>query len=166
MSTTDILARVRTLLEYDQATGVFRWRDSRHRVMQGMVAGGLAAHGYWRVTVDGRTWWSHRLAWFYVYGEVPGREVDHIDGNRANNAIANLRLATRRQNQINKPAKNGSSGIRGVTRSGVRWRAAIRVNGRSKHLGVFDTPEEASAAYVAASTKHHGEFAYAPRPLA
>lgn len=161
MSTSDILERIRSVLDYDQATGVFRWRYDRKGVRGGTIAGGIAVHGYWRLHVDGKTWWAHRLAWFYVYGEVPTLEVDHIDGNRSNNAIANLRLATRRQNQINKKmTKAPKSGYRGVRKQDQKWRADIRIAGVRKYLGVFDTPELASAAYAKEAAKHHGEFAF------
>lgn len=158
--------RLKQALTYDETTGEFRWRISRQRYKAGSVAGNVAQHGYHRICIDGQSMWSHRLAWLYVYGEHAKGPIDHIDGNRSNNAIANLRVATARQNQTNKPAKNNSSGLRGVTRAWGKWRAAIRINGRSAHLGVFDTPEEASAAYMAAAAKYHGEFAYAPRALA
>ncbi len=159
MSTADILARLRTVLDYDQETGVFRWRCDRPGVRAG-VAGGVAVHGYWRLKVDGRFWYAHRLAWFYVYGEIPDREIDHIDGNRANNAIANLRAASTRQNQQNKIARLPSSGFRGVRKQCNKWCAKIRIDGKYTHIGSYDTPEAASAAYEEAAAKHHGEFSF------
>lgn len=104
-----------------------------------------------------RTIYLHRT----LMGEPEGLEVDHRDGDGLNNRRANLREATRSQNQHNRRIRTDiSSGFKGVywNKRGQKWRAFIRINGKEKHLGYFTTPEEAHAAYCAASDKYHGEF--------
>lgn len=89
-------------------------------------------------------------------------QIDHIDGNTANNAIANLREASNAQNCMNKPKpKSNTSGFKGVRYHSRdrRWYAHIRLSGKQVHLGLFDTAEEAHAAYCEAAHRLHGEFA-------
>jgi hypothetical protein len=93
-----------------------------------------------------------------------GTVVDHIDGNPFNNRRANLRICTQSENGMNKKVQsNNVSGLKGAHREprGNRWKSSIRVNGRSKHLGYFNTPEAAHEAYIKAAKLHFGEFAYA-----
>ncbi|MFD0710604.1 HNH endonuclease [Paenibacillus sp. GCM10027626] len=89
--------------------------------------------------------------------------IDHINGNRLDNRKSNLRFATRGQNAMNSAGRNGLSGYKGVflnkTAKNPSWRALIRVNRKSIHLGCFPTKEEAALAYNAAAIKYHGEFA-------
>jgi hypothetical protein len=160
---------IRSLLDYDPETGDFTWKyrsgdDSRitnwNRRWAGKRSYNMDRKGYLKIVLKPRQYKAHRLAWLYVYGEWPKGEIDHIDGNRANNAIANLRVATARQNQSNKTMKTAQSGFRGVTKHFNKWRAMIRVDGKTTHLGLFDTPEAASAAYKAAAAANFGEFAY------
>lgn len=155
--------RVKELLDYDQLTGVFVWKVHRSwNATAGTIAGCQSTLGYWDICVDGVLCKSHRLAWVISYGEWPPHEIDHIDGDRMNNAIANLRCATTRQNQSNKGLQcNNASGFKGVSFHAGRqkWRAQIGVAGRRKWLGDFATIDEAAAAYSAAANQLHGEFA-------
>lgn len=147
---------VRSILLYDPVTGVFRWRADPKR-----IAGGLN-RGYWRVFMAGRRYYGHRLAWLYVYGKWPDAMIDHIDGDGTNNSIANLRAASRHQNQANsRISKRNSSGLKGVCFDNGKWRAQIYVRGKTKWIGRFDSAADAHAAYVAAATREHGEFARA-----
>lgn len=146
-------ARLRLRMSYDEATGVFRWRDT------GRVAGYPAgAAGRLQIYVDGVARYAHRLAWLYVHGEWPDGQIDHINGDKHDNRIANLRVlpgtAQNKQNQ-SRAYRNNRSGMLGVSRDGSRWRARIMVDGKSKTLGRFDTPEEASAAYRRAKAELH-----------
>ena len=143
-------------LDYDEDTGVFRWKKARGRVPAGAVA------GYWNeyrqhltITLFTRKIKAHRLAWFYVYGYWP-EEVDHVDGDRLNNAIANLRDVTKCENMRNQGyRKNRQPGTLGVSHTGKgKWRAYITVNGAFKHLGTFDTPEAAAKAREDANVKY------------
>jgi hypothetical protein len=93
---------------------------------------------------------------------IKGELVDHKDGNGLNNARSNLRLATNAQNTINsRRSSRNKSGYKGVSwnKENHKWYAYIKINGRNKHLGTFDTPEDAYAVYCAAAIEHHGEFA-------
>jgi hypothetical protein len=161
--------KVREALDYDPETGVFLWKVDRCargkgvRMRAGSLAGGPTACGYWRVFI-GRNYQAHRLAWLYVYGEWPSREIDHIDGDRRNNRIANLRLATSLQNKGNmKRRADNSSGFKGVIfcKFTGRWRSRIRHNGRVHCLGRHSTPEAAHVAYREAAERLFGEFARA-----
>jgi hypothetical protein len=101
------------------------------------------------------------LAWLYVHGALPQAEIDHADGNRSNNAIANLRLATRADQMANlKRPRTNTSGFKGVSlyRTG-KWAAHIAIDGRPKHLGYFETPQEAHDAYAAAALQKNPRFA-------
>ncbi len=148
--------RLHELLNYSPDTGVFtrRVRTSQGN-RAGDVAGGPHNAGYWNISVDGRRYLAHRLAWLYVHGEWPPSEIDHIDGNRNNNQIANLRIASRSLNQQNRtrPTKHNQLGVLGVYYSKRRGRfvASLRNEGRNVHVGEFATAAEAHDAYV--STK-------------
>lgn len=155
--------RVKQLLDYDPATGSFTWRENRGgTARRGGRAGSINVLGYVDIGVSGRRCLGHRLAWLYVHGAWPPHEIDHINGNPADNRIANLRLATRTQNVRNTRRRHdNSSGVKGVywiARCG-KWRADIRVAGKGKHLGYFNRIEDAAAAYERAAAKHFGEFA-------
>jgi hypothetical protein len=104
----------------------------------------------------------HRVIMARILGrELEHREyVDHIDGDGLNNSRPNLRIATNGQNQRNRGmARHNTSGYKGVTKQGKRWRASIGVNGKNLKLGVFASKEEAYQAYCEAAEKYHGEFA-------
>jgi hypothetical protein len=154
--------RLRELLNYDTDTGAFTWKVSRGSVKVGDTAGTLhESDGYIRTKVDGIGYQTHRLAWLHENGEWPpaGCEIDHIDRDRTNNRIANLRLATISQNQCNRGrAGHNKSGYKGVTSYRGRWRATITLNRKQKYLGLFDSPELAFSAYCAAAEVLHGAF--------
>lgn len=149
------LDRLRELLDYDPATGVFTWKAKHvsrsNRMKIGQPAGCLGVQGYIVVGVAGHTYRAHRLAWFYVHGEWPRRVIDHRNGNRADNRIENLRDVSVTDNNRNVHAARvtSTSGLLGAYKSGKRWMAQLRVDGRQKHLGTFDTPQEAHERYLA-----------------
>jgi HNH endonuclease/AP2 domain len=155
--------RLRQVLDYDPEIGVFTWRvQPNNRVKAGAVAGTLADRGYRRIKIDDREYLAHRLAWLHHYCEWPPGEIDHKDNNPANNAIANLRVASRSQNCWNsRKRKDNKSGLKGVYwhSPARRWSAQIKIHGRNVYLGSFATPEQAHAAYMAAAEEHFGEFA-------
>jgi hypothetical protein len=160
---------VNQYISYDPTTGELRRKiDSANgKYKKGELAGG--PHGkpgeqYWRVWINGQAIRGNRLAWLLHYKEDPGidRLVDHRDGNKLDNRIENLRLATEEQNNKNrKKGINNKTGFKGVyeTRSEtLPYCARINVNGIDKYLGAFKTKEEAALAYAEASKKYHGEF--------
>jgi hypothetical protein len=152
------------LFNYDPDTGFFTNRASRGRAKAGARAGAETGHGYRRIVIDYVKYYEHHLAWLIVHGDLPEGEMDHADGNRSNNAIGNLRLATRTQNNANNGCcATGVSGLRGVYRDLRRphkWFSKIQVGGQQIYLGEYDSPEEARAAYLQAAYEHFGEFAH------
>jgi len=145
-------ARLKHLLSYDRDTGVFRWNVRAARSIHvGQVTGCPASDGgYLQIVLDGKKYFAHRLAWFYVYGEMPGKEVFHRNENKQDNSIENLgvRTATERARSLGVDVRN-KSGHLGVswTESRKKWRASIRLDGKSKSLGYFQSKEDAIRAY-------------------
>jgi hypothetical protein len=149
---------LRSLLEYDPDTGVFTWRVKRGgSAWPGVISGCLKDSGYRVISIYNRLYSAHRLAWLYMYDVWPSEEIDHINGVRDDNRINNLREATRKQNSANR-RKFGGDLPKGVTRHWRRFRAQIRIQGRVKHLGIYDTPEQAHAAYCEAAQKEFGAY--------
>ncbi len=156
---TEILTaqRLRELFHYDPDTGIFtRIAPIRNGTNLIGTVGCINTIGYHTIGIDRGRYLSHRLAWLYVYGEWP-HEVDHINGNRADNRISNLRDVTRTQNAQNqrKPRQTNVSGYIGITPVGVKWRSRIKTAKKITHLGMFDTPEAAHNAYVTAKRIQH-----------
>jgi len=106
---------------------------------------------------------QHRLVWLYVHGRWPKDQIDHINGNRSDNRLCNLREATCSQNLMNARAhSHNTSGLKGACKHEPGyWSSVIRVNGKNKYLGRFKSPEEAHAVYASAAKKYFGEFARA-----
>lgn len=151
-------ARLRELLKYDPETGVFVSLTNRGRnTTEGRIAGGRRPNGYLVIRLDGVQHRAHRLAWLYMTGEWPEHEIDHINGDRADNRFANLRDVTRTVNQQNLRVahRSSKSGLIGAWKRRNRWMAAIRVDGKQICVGQFDTPEEAHSAYLAAKRRLH-----------
>lgn len=153
--------RLRELLHYNPETGVFTRRQTvGPKALSNQKAGCMRPDGYLVFRVDGRLYRAHRLAWLYSRGEWPAIEIDHINRNPSDNRMCNLREATRSQNVANTKKHIGNaSGFKGVYSHHSRWRAEIFVTGKKRHLGVFDTPEVAAGAYLAAAQQSFGEFA-------
>ena len=154
--------RLKELLEYSQDTGIFVWRNDRSGLAkQGVIAGGTNNEGYRLISIDSISYKAHRLAWLYVNGEFPKTLIDHINGNRDDNRISNLRLATDKLNGRNRTKlnKNNKSGYAGVSWHPQlkRWWARIRVDGKNKSLGTYHDPAEAHKAYLDGKKKYHIE---------
>lgn len=151
------------LLDYDPNTGVFTWAvDKQYNARRGEVAGNKIKRGYWRVTVAGKVYPAHRLAWFYSYREWPPHEIDHIDRDRTNNRLSNLRLATRIENAGNMwREKQNTSGYKGVVwhKGGKKWMASVKHRGNQIYLGLFENKEDARYAYTMKVRELFGEFA-------
>ena len=146
--------KLRELLHYEPETGIFTWKISNSsRVKVGDVAGCLNGDGYLQIRVQSRPHKAHRLAWLYVYGSWPKDQIDHINRNRPDNRIANLREVSRKQNNQNKSKpSNNTSGHPGVYwhKQNSKWRARIKQHQKNIHLGYFTDIEEAVAARKAA----------------
>ena len=156
------------LLAYDGRTGFLIWRPRPHGDLRwnarfaGERAGCVdTVKGYRRVRLNGLSHFEHRVVWLLVHGALPRGYIDHIDGDRTNNRIDNLREATPAQNVANSRAVWSESGLRGVhwKASRKRWIAQIMANGRVHHLGYFHDKAEAGKAYAEASARLNGEFA-------
>lgn len=151
-------ARLRQVVNYDPVTGSFTWL-----VRFGVVAGKKAGHStndYVVIGIDKRLYLAHRLAWLYTFGELP-EMLDHIDGNKQNNRIDNLRPCTKSTNGANsKRNSTNTSGFKGVSwdRDTKKWRAYVKKNGRRFHLGLFDNIDDAHRAYLAGAEDKFGNF--------
>lgn len=162
--------QLRRLLNYDPRTGLFKWRVERRgrphgRIPPGTIAGSIWADGYRHICIDYVAYPAARLAFLWMTGRWPRLGMDHKNRNRADDRWRNLREATWSQNQMNKINSNNALGLKGVCWEWDRdkYKAYIEVNGRSMHLGRFETAEEAQAAYAVAARKHFGEFARTKR---
>ena len=150
--------RLKELLSYDPLTGVFLWRRGRHGGKRGGV---VSENGYIRIKVGPKRHMAHRLAWLFVHGQFPEQSIDHVDGDRAANRLANLRLATRSQQAMNtKRRSDNQIGLKGVHARKDRktLAAVIAINGKQKTLGYFRTAEEAHMAYAQAAEAHFGNY--------
>lgn len=155
-------ALLRDLMKYDETTGLFTSRVKLNsRWPAGRTRGGINHDGYRLISIKGRQYMAHRLVWLYVHGCWPDQEVDHINGDKDDNRLANLRLANREQNNRNaRIRKDNKSGLKGVHRipSG-RYVAAVSFKNKKQYLGVFPTAQEAHQAYEREAVKLHGAFA-------
>ena len=150
--------RLQEVLDYSPETGEFRWKVTTARsVKVGALAGYLDNNGYRKIRIDKEHYLAHRLAWFYMTGEWPGKDIDHRNGDPTDNRICNLREVTNSQNCQNSARSWGRSKYRGVSwhKGGKKWNAQISVDGQRMHLGYFPTEELAAVAYQEARRKFH-----------
>lgn len=150
---------VRKMFDYNEETGELIWKwhpyPKRMAALVGNPIKGLSRNGYKRVHISGDTHYLHRMIWFWNHGEWPSKSLDHINNDKTDNRLCNLREATSTQNARNKKMNRP----KGVHKHRDKYRSRIQVNGRKVHLGCFDTPEEAHNAYCEAAEKHFAEFA-------
>jgi len=153
---------VRKTFAYDLKTGLFTWKYRVANVLAGSVAGSKGANGYTYIRFRKLSVLAHRLAWFYVYGEWPKEQVDHVNGDRSDNSLENLRLASQSQNSCNGALRStNTSGYRGVSWSKAKkkWVASVVKERKQYKLGYFDSKEDAYLAYLEAARRLHGDFA-------
>lgn len=151
---------LKSILVYNPKFGIFYWKKNQGTAKAGNIAGS-DSHGYIRIGINGKGYLAHRLAWLYIYGYTP-KMLDHINRDRSDNRIQNLRLCTYSENLRNCRYKNrGQSKLRGVgwhKKSG-KWVARIRDGVRQIHLGLFTTEIDAAKCYDENARKIHGSFA-------
>lgn len=155
--------RLREVLDYNPDTGVFTWVNGNSRnVKSGDIAGYKNQQGYIRIRVGAKLLPAHRLAWIYVYGEdIDGYEIDHINGDKSDNRICNLRISSHQQNMFNMKKKStNKSGVKGVhfDKRCNKWRAQTSINKKRVHLGLFNTIESAEEAIREFMVANHKEF--------
>ena len=157
------------VLDCDPEIGEFYWKEQvgvqpgGRSDLVGKRAGSNGPKGYRSIQIDGEGYLVHRLIWLYVHGKFPPEQLDHINLNRSDNRIENLRAATHAQNMRNKKAEQNTKygvGLKGCfwNSRDKRWTAHVNINGKQSHLGNFHTEKDAHAAYCKAAKKHYGEF--------
>lgn len=157
-SAADFLAYLRTAFLYDPETGLFTHRKKRS-IKEGTKAGCVNGVGYVVINVKKRLYAAHRLAWLYSYGEWPTFCIDHINGDRSDNRLRNLRDIPKAMNHQNlKTARaDNKTGLLGASLSKRRghYIAQIVINKKSIHLGSYDSKEAAHLAYLSAKRELH-----------
>ena len=140
-------AELKRLFEYNPATGIFlRLVTASNNAMAGTEPGSLSADGYRRVQIQGASYSAHRLAWLYTHGRWPNGQIDHINGDKSDNRLENLREVSNAENGRNtKRRSTNTSGTMGVhwDKAAGKWRARIDVDGATKHLGLFENKQDA-----------------------
>jgi hypothetical protein len=161
---------LKLIMEYDPDSGTMRWLVSRSwQSPAGKEAGRLRSDGYRHVKIDSKMYLIHRLIWLYITGRFPLDHIDHINRDRSDNRISNLRECSRSQNGANRPNQvNNAAKTKGVYLANwgggkTKWKAQIYItddDGKKKmfYLGGFDTKEAAHAAYCAKAVELFGEF--------
>jgi len=152
--------RLKELLHYDPDTGIFiNLTQRKGSSKKGTAAGSKHSSGYIHITIDSKKYRAHRLAWLYVHGNFPEKSLDHVNEIKDDNRLVNLRLATKQENghNMSRPHIDNPSGYLGVSwhKQRKKWIARINSNGTRKHLGLFNTAEHASEAYLRAKREHH-----------
>ena len=150
--------RLKSLLHYNEETGIFtRLVAASPRVKAGDICTCLDSDGYIMIRVDWKRYKAHRLAWFYTHGVWPNGQIDHINGERHDNRIENLRDVSPQGNQHNrrKASTNNASGFLGVRFYKGSWRATICIAGNNIHIGTFSTQDAAYSAYLCEKRKLH-----------
>jgi len=159
------LARAMELFVYDSESGIIKNRIARGKggyFRRGAVSGGPHNCGYIRIHADSQRYLAHRLAWLLFHGEWPDSEVDHINGNRSDNRISNLRKATVSEQRHNmRKTHRNTSGVKGVywDKANLKWAADICCNGVRRHVGRFLRIEDAEKELNNIRIQLHGEFA-------
>jgi len=153
--------RLKELLSYDPETGVFRWKRAHRKIKVGDIAGSIHVTGYRQIKVDGQLHKAHRLAWLYIYGQLPKNQLDHKHGWREDCRLVELREATPLENARNCSIRSdNTSGYKGVnwSKANQAWCARISLKRKRISMGHFSTAIEASRVYEEAAKKYFGEF--------
>lgn len=157
---------LRQLLRCEPGTGSLFWLERpNEKSWNARFAGkpafhSINSHGYRTGAVKGYSLKAHRVIWAMSKGAWPEGEIDHINGDRLDNRLDNLREVSKRQNAMNRHAAFGSSQFKGVKkRAGGRWQANIKVADKYVYLGTYASEAEAALAYNIAASAHYGDYA-------
>lgn len=158
------IEKLKDIFLYDKESGLFTWKiKPNKRIQIGDVAGYThKGTGYVRITFDGTSYRAHRLAWAFMTGSWPEKEIDHKDTNRVNNKWDNLRESTSQQNSFNRNTRSdNTSGVKGVyfIPKSNKWAGVIWLDGKRHYLGSFKTLEEATEVVVKERERLHKAFA-------
>lgn len=164
MTDQELLSLCNERFNYNPETGVFTWKKHLRGAEVGGKVGCSGKHEYNRISLNGKSYRSSRIAFLMYYGYLP-EVVDHINRDKKDDRICNLRGCTQMQNTYNSgPSKNSESKYKGVKIKKDRikkYEAGIRYNGKNKYLGCFYTEEEAARVWNTAARMYHGhEFCY------
>jgi|TARA_R110000782_G_C14477476_1_gene375536 hypothetical protein len=132
-------------LTYDPDTGLFKWLDTEgcfnHRKSLVWFRGYTLFKGYLGIKINGKQYLAHRIAWYLMKGEMPTNLIDHIDRNKVNNKLTNLRSVTNRENILNSFRSDNAKNVSKTP--GGRWQSHVSYNGKREYFGTFDTEDEA-----------------------
>lgn len=156
---------LKSILEYNQKDGNFRWKllPTINQIKVGDIAGSVDVRGYVHIGIEGKIYYAHRLAFLYMTGSLPEKEVDHKNQNKTDNSWENLRECNRSQNGANiGKQRNNKSGYKGVSlhKTTGKWKSQISINGKNTYLGIFSDKLEAVAVYNKKHKEIHNEFAH------
>jgi hypothetical protein len=152
---------LKSQLHYDPDTGIFTRLVSAKNKLLGVVSNGTTSTGYIKISVFGVSYFSHRLAWLYMFGDFPEDMIDHVNGIKTDNRLKNLRIANKKENARNYGLpKNNTSGSKGVywSKDRNKWYSKCELNGVQYHLGMFINKDDAIIARADFAKKHYGEF--------
>ncbi|EQC4020314.1 TPA: HNH endonuclease signature motif containing protein [Enterobacter hormaechei] len=172
MKTIDI-NWLKSIIFYNPLTGEFFWKSrdrkeftsdrifkSWNSTYSGKKCGSLT-NKYLTIRIKNSLFYCHRLAWAIHFGEWPENDIDHINMDKTDNRISNLRMTSRGQNMSNMAAtRANTSGFIGVywAKRECKWVAGITINYKFQHLGYFDDPIKAAHAYNEACINANGEY--------
>lgn len=149
---------LKELFTYNSETGFFtRLVSSSGAAKKGGVPKSINKDGYYQLRVNYKMYTQHRLAWLYVNGEFPNGDIDHINHVRTDNRIINLRVVDKAENNKNITKRgNNTSGVNGVWwhKQNKKWCAELNINGIKKHLGCFESIDDAKKARLTANEKY------------
>lgn len=143
---------LKSILQYNENTGEFIWLNpvSNNKIKIGQIAGSVYNNGYINITINYKRYKAHRIAWLYIYGYLPNNNIDHINGNKIDNKIENLRDVSQRYNCQNYDShRNGKLVGASYHKRDKKWLSYIRISGKLKSLGYYNTEIEAHNAYLA-----------------
>lgn len=149
---------VDNLIAYDSTSGKAFWKLDKGKARKGDEIKNIGSSGYIKLKIDNKSYQLHRIVWLIVYGEMPVETIDHINRNKLDNRIENLRLATKRQQMQNRCiTKNNTSGVCGVhwVQRDKKWRAVIGDNKKKIYLGCYVSKLEAAKAVADAKKQYH-----------